>query len=855
MAVEYPLLMLPEPSEQAKGGRNGRPPKLHRPDIAIQGKRIEPKYKRLCGAFDREHVKVQRAPDRIEPELALVFEVAGSLNSFYGAVNRIEGLEWLFDLENEDMAPDDYFYDEENVEASFSGRVYCIMSDRAALDQLISTWRRYQKDETYRFPHGLTSLRDLFGLLRDVHVWGPEDRFEDTGILEDWHETIEVKGSSPSTFEAELFYRNDPTKRRVAAASVRNAVEAMNGRVISECTIEEIRYHGMLLELPVDQIESLLGTERDNLSLATCNEIMYFRPTGQMAVGLLGEIFEEDIGDKVGAESPSGVPIVGMLDGLPLENHAALRNRIIVDDPDGFGNAYPASLRIHGTAMASMLVHGDLAAPEPSTASRPVYVRPVMRPDAVFGMKETYPENVLIVDLIHRAVRRMFEGDGDEAPAAPTLHVINLSIGDEVRQFFGDPSPLAKLLDWLSYKYRVLFVISAGNQRISLIPVVGGFDKLKEEDLQMRSKHMSEALMENRRNLRLLSPAESMNSITVGATFEDNTAIEENALAVQPVEEGSVSPLTSFGGGIGRSIKPEILYPGGKFLVSAKDENCVECTLSQTREPGIIAAAPTSGTIAKSYVAQAGTSYSAAAVSHECMANFDVLEEVFLDTGLAGVPDEYAALLLKAMAVHGCTYDNMGDIAFKQFGAKNKESTRWVGFGRPDYLRVRECALNRVTAFGFGDIGKDEGQLFHIPLPLDFSSKVVDRRLTVTLAYFTPIAFGRQEYRHAQLWFDRVGLTKERLVPTREYTDLHSIRRGTLQHQSFIGEGSLPWDEESDGIDILVSCAGANGLQSLGKEKIPYSLIVTFETKQPINVYQPVADRLRVPVGVRPNTV
>ena len=100
-----------------------------------------------------------------------------------------------------------------------------------------------------------------------------------------------------------------------------------------------------------------------------------------------------------------------------------------------------------------------------------------------------------------------------------------------------------------------------------------------------------------------------------------------------------------------------------------------------------------------------------------------------------------------------------------------------------------------------------------------------------------------------------MGLTKERLVPTREYTDWNAIRRGTLQHQSFIGEGGLPWAEESDGIDILVSCAGANGLKSLGKEKIPYSLVVTFETKQPINVYHPVADRLRAPVGVRANAV
>lgn len=75
MAAEYPLLMLPEPSEQVKGDRNGGPTRLHRPDIAAQGRRLEPMYKRLCGAFDRERVKVQRSPDRIEPELAFVFEV------------------------------------------------------------------------------------------------------------------------------------------------------------------------------------------------------------------------------------------------------------------------------------------------------------------------------------------------------------------------------------------------------------------------------------------------------------------------------------------------------------------------------------------------------------------------------------------------------------------------------------------------------------------------------------------------------------------------------------------------------------------------------------------------------------
>lgn len=852
MLDDYPLLMLSEPSKRDKGTRNGFGSGIHRPENSVQNRRLAPQLKRLTDAFEKKQAKMLFDPEGMEPELALVFEVAGSLDSFYGAVNRIPGLEWLFDAEDRNMVPDEYFYSEEDPEASITGRVYFVMTDKTALNQLMNTWKNYLSDEEYSFPHGLTSLRDLFHLLRDVHVWGPEDRFTDTGIMDYWRETVEVKDSSHSTFEAELFYRGSLSKQKAAEKSVRTAVESMNGRVVSKCVIDEICYHGLLLELPTNQIELLLSTERDKLALAVCDEVMYYRPAGQAGIGSVGEIYEDDIEDKLRSELPLGAPIVGMLDGLPLENHVALRNRIIVDDPDGFGDIYPVKMRIHGTAMASMLVHGDLAASIVTTSDKPIYIRPVLRPDSAFGKKETYPENTLIIDLIHRAVKRIFDGEEGQAPAAPTLCVINLSIGDESRQFFGVPSSLAKLLDWLSFKYRVLFVISAGNQRLELIPIEGGFDGLKGDSMEARSERIGEALVKNQRNFRILSPAESINSVTVGALFEDNTTINETALVLQPLESGYVSPITSFGSGIGRSIKPEILYPDGKFLVSSGGEGRVEYTHAAAREPGVIAAAPSLGPAARSYIADAGTSYSAAAVSHECAINYDVLEAVFANAGYDGVPSEYAALLLKAMAVHGCAYSNMDEVSLRQFGARNKECTRWIGFGRPDYIRVRECAANRVTAFGYGDIGKDEGQLFHVPLPVNMSSRVIDRRLTVTLAYFTPVVYSRQEYRQAQLWFDRVGLTKSRLVPDREYTDYQAIRRGTLQHQSFIGRGGFSWDEETDGIDILVSCAATSNLQSFGQAKIPYALMVSFETKQPVDIYQPVAAKLRTLVNVNP---
>lgn len=76
---------------------------------------------------------------------------------------------------------------------------------------------------------------------------------------------------------------------------------------------------------------------------------------------------------------------------------------------------------------------------------------------------EGVPDDSMFIDVLHRAVKRMMEGDGQESATAPNTKVINLSIGDPVRQLAGTMSPTARLLDFLSYKYKILFIISAGN--------------------------------------------------------------------------------------------------------------------------------------------------------------------------------------------------------------------------------------------------------------------------------------------------------------------------------------------------------------------------------------------------------
>ena len=70
----------------------------------------------------------------------------------------------------------------------------------------------------------------------------------------------------------------------------------------------------------------------------------------------------------------------------------------------------------------------------------------------------------------------MFEGDGDDPPTAPSVRVVNLSIGDPARTFVRRLSPLAKLVDWLGHKYNVVVVVSAGNHglEVDLLPANSG---------------------------------------------------------------------------------------------------------------------------------------------------------------------------------------------------------------------------------------------------------------------------------------------------------------------------------------------------------------------------------------------
>ena len=848
LEIERPPLLFPEPAKADKATKHSGFAKISRPSISRQTERLAPRFSRLIHAFDTKAVELKDEPDGIAPELALVFETVGGTANFMSAVKRINGMEWLVEYPEEELAPDPDFYNEENPDKFLTGKVYCIMSDRRALNELLSCWKRYSDNENCEFDRGYTSLKDVFLSLKDVRTWSAKDRFEDTGVVEQWREDLELRRGSLIPFEIELFYRSNEMVQQKATAAVRRQIEELGGRITDVCVIDDIGYHGIAAWLPPERIEELVNGDLECIELAKTEQIMFFRPVSQVLITPGANVAEDGfVGPaEKDAQMPAGDPVIALFDGLPVVNHFLLRDRLVVDDPDGFEREYPVNDRKHGTEMASLVVHGDLGNPSAASLERPLYVRPIMKPAF---MKESFPEGMLIVDLVHRAVIRMLKGEGNEPPAAPDVCVVNLSIGDSRRQYLNSVSPLARLLDWLSFKYQILFVVSAGNTHNLLR--IGDLtpDEFVQCKLDERTSSVIESVKQARRNLRIFSPSESVNAITVGALCDDYSQLREQENAYRLVEDGVPAPYSAVGPGVNRAIKPELFMPGGRLMVHGIASDGMPFYVQQTMAgPGCKTAYPTQAQPMLGEAYSIGTSDAAALVSHAAGNLYEMLDEVFLRIGEEGVPREYAAVLLKAALAHGASWDSLEYARENYYREGRDRADRWIGYGVPDFPKVISCSDDRVTAIGFGKLKNSHAHEYRLPFPVDLHSRGVGRKVTATLAYMTPIAFGRQEYRKAQLWFTLEG--DNRVAPHRVNTDWQAVRRGTLQHETFAGNSAIPWGDDDD-IVLKVSCRQASTTGAIGGE-VPYAFFTTVEVAEPVgDIYAKVANRLKQKVALR----
>lgn len=845
---ERPIILFPQPELASRTTNQVPPKKIFKPNISRQFERLQPAFRVLQDAYNKKNILIQQSTAGVNPEFALVFEVVGSVENFFTAVKHVQGLEWMFDASIENLLADDDFYyidgDGNREQKDLSGKLYCIMSNQEAMVQLLSLWERYSRGEKNVFERGFTGLRDVFTNIKDIRPWNSQDRIAETNVLNYWFESLQIDGDQSVPFEIELFFRNEITKRQLSLSVVKSAIGELNGRILKECVIEGINYHCLLVEMPRTFIQQLVDNY-DQIQLAKIDDVMFFRPICQSAFLHLNDAQEYNEDHEV-INDAALEPIVAVLDGMPMQNHELLMGKLIVDDPEGFQQDYESKYRIHGTSMASLVIHGDLERNE-SCLTRPIYIRPILRPLIGFSGESTeiVPKNEILVDLVHRAVKRIFEGEGGQDPVAKSIKIINFSIGDPLRQFAYEISPLAKLLDWLSYKYNVLFIVSAGNMNTRELNVGITFDELKSLPIDQREKQIFSELQRNFRNLKVLSPAETINNITVGAIYQDSVEVEENDRMIFAVKSGMPSPISSFGLGYNNTITPDLFYYGGRKFLS---KNLFDEVIWQNsyRAPGCKVATPYANGSESGLAFTFGTSDAAAQISHEAGKCYEILEEVFIKETESGVPEEYKSILVKAMLTHGASWDKISSSLSKALNESENHLCRWIGNGIPDISRVEGCTLNRSTLLGIGKLRRDNAHIYRLMLPFDFSSQLIKRKMTVTLAYFSPMDFKKQKYRSAQLWFE---ISKGSiLVPKRQNTEWRTVRRGTLQHEIFTGENAIVWD--NDEIVIKVNCKDdASKLQG----EIPYGLFVSFEVAEglEIDVYATIKNVIKAVIPIQ----
>ena len=298
-------------------------------------------------------------------ERVLVMETASRIADLQNAVRNVPGLEWLVEMDVDDIDLHD-LYDEETGHKVKGGRFYLLSSNKQSTEYLLGLWEQYKNNQ--KLASGLGKFKEIFTYLINLRLWNIRDRLRDTGILDVWKSEYELKKGTESymEFEIQLHYRRNKEVQNRKFVEVTKKISDAGGSVGQFICIDEIAFHALKAKLPIDNIEKIIKHDWDTIEASADfspifnNEaVRYFRPTGQHIDGDNG-ILEHPLQREL-IPVKDKPPVLALLDGAPMLRHSMLDGRINLSDPDDCMSAYEPSQQKHGTAMASLICHGDLS--------------------------------------------------------------------------------------------------------------------------------------------------------------------------------------------------------------------------------------------------------------------------------------------------------------------------------------------------------------------------------------------------------------------------------------------------------------------------------------------------------------
>lgn len=830
-----------------------------------QGARFREQFDRLEQALagDDANVVLRQDPAGIAPERALVFVTAVPIARFIRAAESI-GLEVFSEVDLDDYELDENLLDRKPELANPT--LYATMPSEDVLNRIIRLWRAYQRNEAA--VRGDAPWWNLFDMLAELRPWGPEDRLNDRS-REELNNRLPIDDHEEVRLELEIWPTRNAEARRRWQIDTEARVIALGGRIISRSSIIEAGfiYEAFLIGMAAGSVREMLAHPFAPSGLASLDGLQFVLP--QTIAQSLPAQSDPDDQAQLDALDPFDEqnPLRAiLLDGTPIAAHQLLDGGVIIEDVHGLVPSSLVADRLHATTMASLILRGDIRADgKPVEDSRLLSI-PVL---IDVNQNTLSPDDRLFVDVIHVALTRAFLGD---EPLAPDAFVVNFSIGIRGAHFTGLISSLARLMDWWSDEYGVLFIVSAGNVGSDLtIPSVNSIE-FEEASLDQRADFVEAAKRTTRHQRTLLAPSEALNVVSVGAAHLDLSPPQ----GLPPVNEvdidrgDGVMPAVSSAIGLGpfRSMKPDFLHVGGEHNVRMMPsvDGLNLRVVNRSRRTGLFVASTGQG--AAAIARSRGTSCANALTTR---AHLNAAAALTNEDGpYAGLelPRRDLALLTRALSVNSSRWPASAQNFYDRERAPNprkhlqakEEVARYFGHGVLNEQLMQVSPDAGATLVGLGTIRKGQALIFDLPLPASMSGEGLGRSMWVTLAWFSPVEPARAKYRLAALEAvasnhnggeDEPKDNSWSLDLKSGHLDEKMIKRGTVWSRRLVkNRVHVPYYEDGANIPIRVQCRDASGGGLDPNDDIRFAIVVTLEVEigAEFDIHQEIRDELIVRV-------
>ncbi|MBS7776802.1 S8 family peptidase [Acidovorax sp. CCYZU-2555] len=805
-----------------------------------------------------QNAKIAADPRAVIPERALVLEIIGPVDKFDQAVQAL-GLEWLGSMypnssETVNEQDEDDESDSEDESVPSAKLFYLTMPSEKGLRTLLAAWNRFTSNKAASTSEE-TRLWNIFGYLSDFRTWSVKDRI-DPSLAKYVVSLLQSRPDEMVTVEVDLWYRSERERRDQALGKLRALANEFDGDFADFIEIPEIHYQGVLLRIPGSVALQMINGEG---GLARLDDIMRVRPQSAFDGAEMGALLNAPSLTKTSLPNTNTQCFAAILDGYPVTQHEALKDRIVVHEVDVTAAQVPVAERRHGTAMASLIVHGDL-----STSSEPLDSRVAIIPVLTGGAQnEGMPRGLLAIGVIYRALKSLVNERGQNTSPLSRVVIVNHSICDTYAPFVRMSSPWASLIDYYSHHHQMLFVVSAGNIKAP-IPVigVGNPQELLDMSPQDRDALLINSFRESSGTRGLLCPAETINSLSVGALHNDGGGLGP-ITEIDPFQGLEMISLGSaLGLGLNRSVKPELTANGGRAAlgVSVDSLGKVQVHSSPSKSMGHRVARPGLAGESDRYGLSMGTSDAAALTTRSAVQIASILENVFQKDNERWSERPTRAAILKAMLVHSARWGRVGKMFFDLIkdpndhhrrASEKNQTTRFVGFGKPDPDFVMNGDQNRITLIADDLIKGNERHIYKLPIPKHMLRTRDLRSITFTLAWTTPILVSSVDYRAITLklvdargeqkfWKGvKRGFVQDQPVQT-------TMERGTVAHLQLTGKTLWQYGRASDAqLEIAVQAICKH--ESNKNVSAPYALAITMEVAQSINtsVYAEIRDHVQ----------